>query len=69
MPWRGVRVLSLPGVAGGVIGATWLVTLAVVWPESMSFVDPAYGPPLWPKLLHGAITEDLLLRLGMPGPA
>ena len=65
MPWRGVRVLSLPGVAGGVIGAAWLVTLAVVWPESMSFVDPVYGLPLWPKLLYGAITEELLLRLGM----
>lgn len=65
MPWRGVRVLSLPGVAGGVIGAAWLVTLAVVWPESMPFVDPVYGLPLWPKLLYGAITEELLLRLGM----
>lgn len=65
VPWRGIRVLSLPGLAGGVIGAAWLVTLAVVWPESMPFVDPVYGLPLWPKLFYGAITEELLLRLGM----
>ena len=64
-PWRGIRVLSLPGVAGGVIGAAWLVTLAVVWPESMSFVDPVYGLPLLPKILYGSFTEELLLRFGM----
>lgn len=64
-PWRGMRVLSLPGVAGGVIGAAWLVTLAVVWPESMSFVDPVYGLPLLPKILYGGLTEELLLRFGM----
>ena len=65
IPWRGMRVLSLPGVAGGVIGAAWLVTLAVVWPESMSFVDPVYGLPLLPKILYGSFTEELLLRFGM----
>ena len=65
IPWRGMRVLSLPGVAGGVIGAAWLVTLAVVWPESMSFVDPVYGLPLLPKILYGSFTEELLLRFCM----
>lgn len=65
MPWRGIRVLSLPGVAAGVIGAAWLVTLAMLWPESMAFVDPAYGLPIWSKLLYGAITEELLLRFGL----
>lgn len=64
-PWRGMRVLSLPGMAGGVIGAAWLVTLAVLWPESMSFVDPVYGLPLLPKILYGGFTEELLLRFGV----
>lgn len=63
-PWRAIRVLSLPGIAGGVAGAAWLVTLAVAWPESLSVVDPVYGMALLPKLLYGAITEELLLRFG-----
>jgi hypothetical protein len=63
-PWRGIRYLSLPGMAGGIIGAVWLVTLAVLWPESLAMVDPVYGLPLLPKLLYGGITEELLLRYG-----
>lgn len=63
-PWRAIRFLSLPGIAGGVVGAAWLVTLAVVWPESLSVVDPVYGMELLPKLLYGAVTEELLLRFG-----
>lgn len=63
-PWRAIRFLSLPGIAGGVAGAAWLVTLAVLWPESLSVVDPVYAMPLLPKLLYGGITEELLLRYG-----
>jgi hypothetical protein len=63
-PWRAIRFLSLPAIAGGVAGAAWLVTLAVAWPESLSVVDPVYGMALLPKLLYGAITEELLLRFG-----
>lgn len=63
-PWRAIRFLGLPGIAGGVAGAAWLVTLAVLWPESLSVVDPVYGMPLLPKLLYGGITEELLQRFG-----
>ena len=64
-PWRGIRFLSLPGLAGGIIGAAWLVTLVMFWPESLSVVDPIYSLPLLPKLLYGAITSELLLRYGV----
>lgn len=64
-PWRGMRVLSLPGLAGGVVGAAWMVTLAMVWPESMAFVAPVYDLPLLPKILYGGFTEELLLRFGL----
>lgn len=63
-PWRAIRYLSLPGIAGGIVGAAWLVTLAVIWPESLSVVDPVYGMRLLPKLLYGGITEEMLLRFG-----
>ncbi|WP_255576041.1 abortive infection protein [Comamonas sp. Y33R10-2] len=64
-PWRGMRVLSLPGLAGGVAGAAWMVTLTMVWPESMAFVAPVYDLPLLPKILYGGFTEELLLRFGL----
>lgn len=64
-PWRGIRFLSLPGLAGGIIGAAWLVTLVMFWPESLSVVDPVYSLPLLPKLLYGGITSELLLRYGV----
>jgi hypothetical protein len=64
-PWRGIRFLSLPSLAGGVIGAAWLVTLVMFWPESLSVVDPVYSLPLLPKLLYGGITSELLLRYGV----
>lgn len=64
-PWRGIRFLSLPGVAGGVVGAAWLVTLAMLWPENLSVVDPVYSLPLWHKMLYGGLTEELLLRYGV----
>ena len=61
---RGLRFLSLPALAGGIIGAAWLVTLVMFWPESLSVVDPVYSLPLLPKLLYGGITDELLLRFG-----
>ena len=64
-PWRGIRYLSLPGVAGGVVGAAWLVTLAMLWPESLSAIDPVYNLPWWPKILFGGITGELLMRFGV----
>lgn len=64
-PWRGLRFLGLPGLAGGIIGAAWLVTLVMFWPESLSVVDPVYSLPLLPKLLYGGITDELLLRYGV----
>ena len=64
-PWRGIRFLSLPGLAGGIVGAAWLVTLVMLWPESLSVVDPVYSLPLLPKLLYGGITSELLLRYGV----
>lgn len=64
-PWRGIRFLSLPGLAGGIMGAAWLVTLVMLWPESLSVVDPVYSLPLLPKLLYGGITSELLLRYGV----
>ena len=63
-PWRGIRFLSLPGVAGGVLGAAWLVTLAVLWPESLALIDPIYNLPWLPKILYGGITGELLMRFG-----
>ena len=63
-PWRGIRFLSLPGVAGGVMGAAWLVTLAMLWPESLSVIDPVYNLPWLPKILYGGITGELLMRFG-----
>ena len=64
-PWRGIRFLSLPGVAGGIIGAAWLVTLAMLWPESLSVIDPVYNLPWLSKILYGGITAELLMRFGM----
>ena len=63
-PQRAIRYLGLPGVAGGVLGAAWLVTLAMVWPERLSQVDPIYNMPLIAKVLYGGLTEELILRFG-----
>jgi hypothetical protein len=64
-PWRGIRFLSLPGVAGGVIGAALLVTLAMLWPESLAVIDPVYNLPWLTKILYGGITGELLMRFGI----
>ncbi len=63
-PRRAVRYLALPGVAGGIVGAAWLVTLAMVWPERLSLVDPTYDMPLLAKVLYGGFTEELIMRFG-----
>lgn len=65
IPWRGMRVLSLPGLAGGVAGAAWMVTLTIFWPENMTWVAPVYDLPLLPKILYGGFTTELLLRFGL----
>lgn len=62
--WRALRFLLLPGVAGGVAGAAWLVTLAMLWPEGLPVADPVYAMPLVVKLLYGGITEELVMRFG-----
>ncbi|MDR0225373.1 MAG: abortive infection protein [Burkholderiaceae bacterium] len=63
-PQRAVRYLLLPGVAGGVVGAAWLVTLALVWPDNLAQIDPVYVMPLGAKLLYAGITAELVMRLG-----
>ncbi len=63
-PRRALRYLGLPGVAGGIVGAAWMVTLAVVWPERLSQVDPVYAMPLWAKVWYGGVTEEIVMRFG-----
>lgn len=63
-PQRALRYLALPGVAGGVVGAAWLVTLALVWPDNLTQIDPVYAMPLGAKLLYAGITSELVMRLG-----
>lgn len=63
-PQRSVRYLALPGVAGGIVGGAWLVTLAMVWPERMSLVDPTYDMPLLVKIFYGGLTQELIMRFG-----
>lgn len=60
-----LRRVWLPGVAGGVAGAAWLVTLAIVWPDSVKAAEPLYTMPLLAKLLYGSVTNELLVRWGM----
>lgn len=64
-PRNALRRLWLPGVAGGVAGAAWLVTLAILWPESLRVAEPMYTMPLLPKLLYGSLTNELLVRWGL----
>ena len=61
---RALRYLTLPAVAAGIVGAAWLVTLAVVWPERLSRVDPVYAMPLWAKVAYGGLTEEIVRRFG-----
>ncbi len=63
-PQRALRYLALPGVAGGVVGAAWLVTLALVWPDNLAQIDPVYAMPLGAKLLYAGLTAELVMRLG-----
>lgn len=64
-PREALRRVWLPGVSGGVAGAAWLVTLAIVWPESVKAAEPLYTMPLAAKLLYGSVTNELLVRWGM----
>lgn len=64
-PLQALRRVLLPGIAGGVAGAACLVTLAIIWPESLKVGEPLYTMPLLPKLLYGSLTSELLLRWGM----
>lgn len=64
-PRAALRRVWLPGVAGGVAGAACLVTLAIVWPESLKAAEPLYTMPLLSKLLYGSLTNELLVRWGM----
>ncbi|WP_051303677.1 hypothetical protein [Comamonas composti] len=54
----------LPGMAGGILGAVLLISLALIWPESLPLIDPVYAMPLSVKLLYGGITMELVTRLG-----
>ena len=63
-PQRAVRYLTLPGLAGGVVGAAWLVTLALAWPDDLTLIDPVYAMPLGAKMLYAGITAELVMRLG-----
>ena len=64
-PLQALRRVWLPGVAGGVAGAACLVTMAILWPESLKIAEPLYLMPLLSKLLYGSLTSELLLRWGM----
>lgn len=64
-PRQALRRVWLPGVAGGVAGAACLVTLAIVWPESLKAAEPLYTMPLLSKLLYGSLTNELLVRWGL----
>lgn len=64
-PREALERMWLPGVAGGIAGAAWLVTLAVLWPDTLRAVEPLYAMPLLPKLLYGSLTSELLVRWGM----
>ncbi|MCD2512266.1 abortive infection protein [Comamonas endophytica] len=64
-PREALRRMWLPGIAGGVAGAACLVTLAILWPDSLKVAEPLYTMPLLSKLLYGSLTSELLLRWGM----
>lgn len=57
--------LWLPGIAGGVVGAAWLVSLSLLTPQTLVHTDPAQSLPLVVKLLYGGLTEELLVRWGV----
>ena len=60
-----LRSQWLPGLCGGVAGATWLWGLSLIAPEALQPSDPASAMPLAVKLLYGGITEELMLRWGL----
>lgn len=64
-PRQALRNLWLPGISGGVIGAAWLVTAAVLWPDSLKAAEPLYAMSLLPKMLYGGLTSELLMRWGV----
>lgn len=64
-PLQALRRAWVPGLAGGVAGAACLVTLAILWPESLKVAEPLYTMPLLSKLLYGSLTNELLLRWGL----
>lgn len=57
--------LWLPAVGGGVLGAAWMVSLAMLVPDVLMASDPVLTLPLWIKLLYGGISAELLLHWGM----
>ena len=60
-----LRAQAVPGALGGVAGAVWLWTLALVAPAALQPSDPGSVMPLVVKLLYGGITEELLVRWGV----
>jgi hypothetical protein len=59
-----LRPQLLPGLIGGIAGASILVVVASVAPEPMHHLQPMVGLPAAAKLLYGGITEELMLRWG-----
>ena len=64
-PVTALQQMWLPGVAGGVMGAAWMVTLAQLTPDALAPGDPVQALPLWIKLLYSGVAEELLVRWGM----
>lgn len=64
-PRESLRRMWLPGMAGGVVGAALLLTVALMWPDSLRAAEPMYSMPLGAKLLYGSLTSELLVRWGL----
>ncbi len=55
----------LPGIIGGIVGATILVVASFAIPAQLNHPDSLQTFPLLVKLLYGGITEEILLRWGV----
>lgn len=59
------RLQLIPGLIGGCIGATVIVSFYVLSPESLRSVQPETPLPLAVRVLYGGITEEVLVRWGL----
>jgi membrane protease YdiL (CAAX protease family) len=60
-----LRVMVLPSMLAGMVGAAILVAASAFTPAVLAEASKSVAPPLITRVLYGGITEEILLRWGV----